>query len=68
MDLLSETYRLLGRVRGEMTLREIAQGAGVNYHWLGKFAQRAYSDPSVVKVQALHTFLASHSDRERPAA
>lgn len=59
MNILADTYELLDRARQSRTLRQIADGAGVNYHWLAKFAQRAYPDPSVVKVQALYTHLAT---------
>ena len=68
MNLLSDTYRLLDQCRSQTTLREIAQGAAVNYHWLAKFAQRAYPEPSVVKVQRLHEYLSARVSQERPAA
>lgn len=57
MNLLDETYRLLDQARATYSLRQISDRAGVNYHWLAKFVQRAYSDPSVVKVQHLYSWL-----------
>ena len=70
MNLLDETYRLLGEAREHMTLRQIADESGVNFHWLGKFAQRAYPEPSVVKVQKLHATLQTRNrpDPQRSAA
>jgi hypothetical protein len=61
MNLLNDTYGLLDQARKNHSLRQIAEGSGVNYHWLAKFAQRAYPDPSVVKVQTLYSWLAERS-------
>jgi len=67
MTLLDDTYRLLAEARKSMTLREISQGADLNFHWLGKFAQRAYAEPSVVKVERLHGYLSRRSERKSAA-
>lgn len=65
MNLLDDTYSLLDEARERQTLRQIATGAGVNYHWLAKFTQRAYTDPSVVKVQKLYGWLNDVGHRPR---
>ena len=57
--LLSKTYGLLDA--SPLTIREIADGAGVGYHWLGKFKQRKYSDPGVNAVESFYTFLATQT-------
>lgn len=56
--LLDHTYRLLADRREHMTLREIADGSGLGYDWLSKFANRAIPNPGVINVQTLHDFLA----------
>lgn len=59
MTLLDDTYRLLDAARDDLSLREISEESGVNYHWLSKFAQRAYTDPRIRSVQQLHKWLSS---------
>lgn len=59
-SLLQRTYRLLDA--SDLTIREIADGAGINFHWLGKFKQKAFKDPGVTRVERLHQFLADRSD------
>lgn len=54
--LLEQTKQLLAS-RGEITLVEIAKGAGVDYSWLAKFHQGRIPGPSVNKVQAVHDYL-----------
>lgn len=56
-DLYTETLELLKSDR--RPLREIADGAEVNYHWLGKFKQEKFSNPGVRTIQKLHAFLSS---------
>lgn len=55
MNLLNETQRLLEE--SDLSLEEIAKGAGVGFYWLQSFKRRLHREPSVVKVQALHDFL-----------
>ncbi len=65
-DLLSTTRRLLKHCRDDLSLREIAEGAGppVSLEWLKKFAGDYQCDPTVTRVQRLHDFLQGHA-RER---
>lgn len=65
--MLQETYRLLSQARTTKTLREISEASGVNFHWLGKFAQQAYAEPSVVKVERLHQYLSAISSDAKAA-
>lgn len=62
--LLDQTYRLLDA--SNLTIREIADGAEVNFHWLGKFKQRAFDDPGVTRVERLHRYLTGQASE--PAA
>lgn len=39
------------------TIPEIADGAGVNRHWLAKLKQRKFENPGVVSIQKLHNYL-----------
>ena len=54
-SLLAKAYRLLDE--SPLKRREISEGAGVGYHWLHKFKQRAIADPGVSQVERLVTFL-----------
>ncbi len=45
-NLLNSTRELLEN-REDVTLIEIAEGAGVGYEWLQKFNQGAIEDPGV---------------------
>lgn len=49
----------------EESLREIANGAGVGYHWLTKYWQGKFSEPGIFKIQRVHDYLLS---RQREAA
>ena len=60
LKLLDDTYRLLDE--SPLTIREIAAGAGVGFHWVGKFKQRTFPNPGVNAVEAVHTFLAAQQD------
>lgn len=56
VELLVTTIQLV-RARGDMTLREVAEGSDVDFEWLSKFAREEISDPGVRKVQRVHDFL-----------
>ena len=56
-DIYSETLALLDE--SEQTIDQIAQGAGVNRHWLAKLKQRKFDNPGVVTIQRLYVFLES---------
>ena len=60
--LLDETHRLL--MASDLTLKEIAAGADVGYHWLTKFSQQVYPDPGVLKVEKLHCHLSMLAARK----
>lgn len=55
-SLLDKTRELV-RNREGLTLRQIAEGADVDFEWLSKFARGEINDPGVRKVQAVHDFL-----------
>ena len=42
----------------------IADNAGVNPHWLGKFKQGKYANPGVRTVQRLHDYLLSKQEEQ----
>lgn len=64
-SLLERTKKLLGQ-RGDLTLREIAEGAGVGHEWLRSFL---YGDrirePGVSKIEKLHNFLTDYQAAQR---
>ncbi len=69
--VLDQTYRLLDE--SDITLREIAVGADVNYWWLTKLKQRRFEEPGVKRIERLHRFLSQRSGslspkKERAAA
>lgn len=57
MNLLDKTRVLLSVAKSQMSLREIAAGAGVGFEWLRKFDDGTSKHPSVVRVQSLHDYL-----------
>lgn len=59
--LLESTYEQLKARDRALTLRRIAEGAGVDYEWLAKFSQNRINDPGVQKVEAVHKFLLGQS-------
>ena len=60
-NMLEDTYKLLAEC--DLTQKEIASGAGVNYWWFIKFAQRNLNNPTINRVQKVYDFL-----HERQAA
>lgn len=58
-DLLTETLELFAKRPANVSLRAISEASGVNFHWLGKFAQGKFDDPGVKKIQKLHDYLIS---------
>lgn len=54
-NLLKTTTELLNN--DPRTIRQIADESGVNFHWLGKFKQGAFTNPGVVTVERLYTYL-----------
>ena len=57
-SLLTRTKNLLDQ-RGELTLRQIAEGAGVGHEWLRGLVYGAINDPGVMRLEKLHDYLAS---------
>lgn len=57
-ELLERTYELL--LESPLTVREVAEGAGVGYEWLAKFKHRRIPSPGVIPVCRLHDFLSAY--------
>lgn len=55
-SLLDRTKRLL-HDRGETSLREIADGAGVGHEWLRSLAYDRSKNPGIQPLEKLHNFL-----------
>lgn len=64
-DLYTKTLDLLRS--DQRTLREIADGADLNYHWLTKFKQGVFKNPGVRTIESLYLFLAKTSKRGKAA-
>lgn len=64
-SLLDRTYSLLDS--SDLTIREISDGAGVNYHWLGKLKQRAFTDPGINRIERVYRYLAEIASSETAA-
>lgn len=64
-SLLSRTKKLLAQ-RGELTLREIAEGAGVGHEWLRSFLYGGrIKDPGVTRLEKLHNYLSDYEAAKR---
>lgn len=64
-SLLSRTKKLLAQ-RGALTLREIAEGAGVGHEWLRSFVYGdRIKDPGVTRLEKLHNFLTDYHTAKR---
>lgn len=59
-NLLEQTYKLLAKT--DLTQREVAEGAGVNYWWYIKFAQGNLPNPTITPVQKVHDYLLAQSE------
>ena len=55
-SLLNRTKKLLEE-RGELSLREIAKGAGVGHQWVRSLVYGRIRDPGVTRLEKLHDFL-----------
>lgn len=60
-SLLEQTYALLDA--SEESVSEIAEGAGVNPHWLAKFRRRRWENPGVVSVERVYRYLSTRAAR-----
>lgn len=56
-SLLVRTKKLLDE-RGELSLREIAEGAGVGHQWVRSLVYGRIHDPGITRLEKLHAFLA----------
>jgi len=66
INLLEETHKLLARC--DLTQKEIADQAGVNYWWFIKFAQRNTKSPVLAPVQKLYDFLVQREEEIKAIA
>lgn len=62
-SLLTRTKKLLGDV--DLTLREIAAGAGVGHEWVRKIVYGGIDDPGVKRLEKLYAFLAEYHAAKR---
>lgn len=64
-SLLTRTKKLLDQ-RGNLTLREIAEGAGVGHEWLRSFLYGdRIKDPGISRLEKLHNFLVDYHAARR---
>lgn len=63
-SLFQRTKRLL-RERGELSLREIAAGAGVGHQWLRSVVYDAIEEPGVTKLEKVHDYLVEYRAAKR---
>lgn len=58
--LLERTLNLTKRAKiANLSDEKIASGAGVKTRWLSYFIDGKYSDPGVIKIEKLNTYLSS---------
>lgn len=55
-SLLDRTKKLLAE-RGDTSLREIADGADVDFEWVKSIHYNRIADPGVLKLEKLHLYL-----------
>jgi hypothetical protein len=63
-SLLSKTKKLLDQ-RGDLTLREIADGADVGHEWVRKLVYGGIDDPGVKRLEKLYAFLNEYQAAKR---
>jgi len=63
-SLLSRTKKLLDQ-RGELTLRQVAEGAGVGLEWVRGLTYGAIKDPGISRLEKLHGFLVEYHAAKR---
>ena len=63
-SLLSRTKKLLDD-RGDLTLREIAEGAGVGHEWVRKLVYGGIDDPGVLRLEKLYAYLTEYHAAKR---
>lgn len=55
-SLMHRTQRML--IDHKLSCLEVFEETGINYHWLKKFENGDFKNPSVNRVQSLYEFLA----------
>lgn len=55
--LLESTRELYKHRDASLSVKQIADATGIKPSWLNDFAWNRFAGPSVVKVEALYTFL-----------
>lgn len=63
-SLLTRTRSLLEQ-RGDLTLRQIADGAGVGHQWLRGLVYGAIKDPGISRLEKLHGYLSDYIAAQR---
>ena len=63
-SLLARTKKLLTQ-RGDLSLRQIAQGAGVGHEWLRSLVYGAIEEPGVTKLEKVHNYLVDYQAAQR---
>jgi transcriptional regulator with XRE-family HTH domain len=63
-SLLGRTKKLLSQ-RDGLSLREIAEGAGVGHQWVRGLVYGAIKDPGISRLEKLHNFLADYQAAKR---
>ena len=63
-SLLTRTKKLLDE-RGELTLREIAEGAGVGHQWVRSLVYGRIKDPGITRLEKLYAFLSDYRAARR---
>lgn len=64
-SLFTETKTLLDVAATELSLRQIAVGAGVGLEWLRKLKYDTPRDVGVLKVEKLHRYLKDYEASKR---
>ncbi|MEN9417095.1 MAG: hypothetical protein RI988_715 [Pseudomonadota bacterium] len=67
-SLLTETLEMIDQRGPDLSLREIAEGAGVGHEWLRKLVYSPPSDVGVRRVEAVFRFMSDYQAARRLAA
>lgn len=62
-NLLDRTLELIKGRPDDLSLPELAKGAGVKYDWLTALLYGRIKHPSVVRIQRVHDFLSERRER-----
>ncbi len=64
-SLLTRTKRLLAERPTELSLREIAEGAGVGHQWVRSLVYGAIKEPGVTKLEKVYGFMLDYHAARR---